>query len=246
MIDIDIHKPLYGADGEFILDIQLNIQKGDFVAVCGKSGSGKTTLLRILAGLEKTKSKVVVNGQIWENQTNFLAVQKRDIGFVFQDYALFPNMSVIENLLFVSQDNSLATKLLNMVQLENLKNSYPNNLSGGQKQRVALCRALMKKPSILLLDEPLSAIDPSLREHLQNYIKLFHQQFNLTTLMVTHDKKDIYTLANKQITIDNGKIVNITNTITKPIITKIKTLNNNYEITIKVDNIDNLKVGDIF
>ncbi|GAB6044448.1 sulfate/molybdate ABC transporter ATP-binding protein [Caminibacter profundus] len=206
MIFIDIKKKLFAVNGELELNFKLQLKKGDFLAVFGESGSGKTTFLRIIAGLERAKGKIVVDNEIWLDTNRFLPPQKREIGFVFQDYALFPNMSVIENLLFVKNDKKLAYKLLEMTEIENLKNRYPSTLSGGQKQRVALCRALMRKPKILLLDEPFSALDPKIREKLQNEISFLHKEFNLTTIMVSHSPSEIYRLANKMIEIKKGEV----------------------------------------
>jgi len=205
MIKLDIKKQL----NEFILDVKFDVKKNEFIAINGVSGSGKTTILRIIAGLEKAKGEVIVENEIWQNKKLFLPPQKREVGFVFQDFALFPNMSILENLLYVKKDIDFANYLLKLVELEEIKNRYPNSLSGGQKQRVALARALMRKPKILLLDEPFSALDEKLREKLQNYIIKLHNQFNLTTIIVSHSTSEIYKLANRVININRGKIVNI-------------------------------------
>ncbi|MCJ7766070.1 MAG: ATP-binding cassette domain-containing protein, partial [Thiovulaceae bacterium] len=170
MIKLDIHKRLQGSIGEMALDVMLGIKEHDFVALAGQSGSGKTTLLRILAGLEKADGVITVSGDVWQNNKTLLTPQKRGIGFVFQDYALFENMSVEENLLYVNRDNMLASHLLELTELSELKARLPNTLSGGQKQRVSLCRALMKRPKLLLMDEPLSALDPEMRTKLQHDI----------------------------------------------------------------------------
>ncbi|NPA59814.1 MAG: ATP-binding cassette domain-containing protein, partial [Epsilonproteobacteria bacterium] len=151
MIKIDINKRLHGMDGEMELDVKLQIQSGSFVAIAGQSGSAKTTLLRVLAGLEDASGSIVVDDEVWLDSKINLEPQKREIGFVFQDYALFSNMSVEENLLFVKKDKNLAKKLLQITQLDKLKDRMPNTLSGGQKQRVSLCRAMMKKPKLLLM-----------------------------------------------------------------------------------------------
>jgi molybdate transport system ATP-binding protein len=135
-------------------------------------------------------------------------VQKREIGFVFQDYALFENMTVEKNLLFVNNNKKLAKHLLELTELESLKNRYPNRLSGGQKQRVSICRALMKKPKILLLDEPLSALDANMRTKLQNELLTLHKEFKTTTIMVSHDPSEIYRLASRVIVMENAKIIN--------------------------------------
>jgi molybdate transport system ATP-binding protein len=127
---------------------------------------------------------------------------------VFQDYALFPNMTVEENLLFVNKDKELADKLLAMTELGTLKKRLPNTLSGGQKQRVSLCRAMMNRPKLLLMDEPLSALDPAMRTKLQHEILMLHKEFGTTTIMVSHDPSEIYRLASRVVVLNFGKIVN--------------------------------------
>ncbi len=209
MIKIDITKKLYGAVGEMSLDINLNIKKGEFIAISGKSGSGKTTLLRVLAGLEDANGDIEIDNRVWLSKKKILPTQKREIGFLFQDYALFPNMSVEDNLLFVKKDKELAKYLLEVTELTELKNRLPNSLSGGQKQRVSLCRALMSRPKLLLLDEPLSALDPTMRKKLQNEILLLHKEFNITTIIVSHDPSEIYHLADRVVVLELGKIINI-------------------------------------
>jgi len=208
MIKIDINKKLHGSDGEMDLSVDLEIQSGDFVALAGQSGSGKTTLLRILAGLEEARGTIEIDGEVWLDDKKVVSVQKRGIGFVFQDYALFPNMSVLENLLFVEKDKALAKHLLEITELSELENRYPNTLSGGQKQRVSLCRAMMKRPKLLLMDEPLSALDPSMRTKLQNEIHLLHKEFGTTTIMVSHDPSEIYRLASRVVVLNLGKVIN--------------------------------------
>jgi molybdate transport system ATP-binding protein len=208
MIKIDINKKLYGANGEMDLNINLEIKQGEFLALTGFSGSGKTTLLRILAGLEEAKGTINIDNNIWLNNKFSLSPQKRDIGFVFQDYALFPNFSVLDNLLYVNKDKELAHYLLKMTELEELKNRFPQTLSGGQKQRISLCRALMNRPKILLLDEPLSALDPEMRTKLQNEILTLHKEFGTTTIMVSHDSSEIYRLANRIVVLNYGQIIN--------------------------------------
>ena len=207
MINLNIKKELHGSHGIMDLDIDLTLENGEFVALSGVSGSGKTTILRILAGLEEANGKIVVDGEIWLDDKIKKPIQKRDIGFVFQDYALFPNLNVIENLLYVKKDKKLADYLLSLTDMYELKNRYPNSLSGGQKQRVSLCRALMKKPKILLMDEPLSALDPFMRVKLQNEIITLHKEFKTTTIMVSHDPSEMYKLASRVLVLSNGKIV---------------------------------------
>ena len=208
MIKIDVSKKLHGSNGEMDLNINLEIKQGEFLALTGFSGSGKTTLLRILAGLEEATGAINIDNNIWLNNKFCLAPQKREIGFVFQDYALFPNFSVIDNLLYVNKDKELANYLLKMTELEELKNRFPQTLSGGQNQRVSLCRALMNRPKILLMDEPLSALDSNMRTKLQNEILTLHKEFNTTTIMVSHDPSEIYRLANRVVILNFGGIIN--------------------------------------
>ena len=207
MISLSIKKELHGSNGVMNLDINLSLQNGEFVALSGDSGSGKTTLLRVLAGLEEAFGEIIVDGEIWLNEKIKKPIQKRDIGFVFQDYALFPNLSVIDNLLYVKKDKDLAKQLLSLTDLYELKNRYPNSLSGGQKQRVSLCRALMKRPKILLMDEPLSALDPHMRLKLQDEILTLHKEFETTTIMVSHDPSEMYKLASRVLVLKDGKII---------------------------------------
>ena len=203
MLNIDIQKQLHGSSGLMDLVVNLDIKQGEFVALMGESGSGKTTLLRIISGLETSQGTVIVNDKSWEG----ISPQKREIGFVFQDYALFDNMSVEENLLFVSDDKALANELLEMTALTALKNRNVTGLSGGQKQRVALCRAMMKKPKLLLMDEPLSALNTTLRTKLTHDIKALHLRFGTTTIMVSHDVPAVFALASRVLVLEQGKVV---------------------------------------
>ena len=203
MVEIAIKKRLQGTKGDMTLDVDLQIKQGSFVSIMGESGSGKTTLLRVLAGLEKAKSKIVVDGNSWDN----LPPQKREIGFVFQDYALFENMTVEQNLLFVRDDKNLSKKLLELTELTALATRNVKTLSGGQKQRVSLCRAMMNRPKILLMDEPLSALDEKMRNKLQEEISKLHRDFKTTTLMISHDAKSSYLLSDRILVLDQGKII---------------------------------------
>ncbi|WP_289242226.1 ABC transporter ATP-binding protein [uncultured Campylobacter sp.] len=192
----------------FNLDVKFEIASGEFVALYGKSGSGKSTILRLLAGFDKPNSGVISNGeQIYYNKNIFLPPQKRNIGYLFQDYALFPNMTVMQNLLFANNDLKFATELLEFIELLEFKNALPSTLSGGQKQRIALARALMRRPKILLLDEPLSALDTNLRTKLQEYLIQIHKKYSMSIILVSHDKYEIYRLASRIYEINNGKIV---------------------------------------
>lgn len=207
MIEIAIEKELLGSMGKMDLSINLSIEPQSFVALSGQSGSGKTTLLRILAGLEKAKGNIVIDDEVWLDAKNALPPQQRGIGFVFQDYALFPNMSVLDNLLFVRNDKKLAMSLLEMTQMSELHARVPLSLSGGQKQRVSLCRAMMNRPKLLLMDEPLSALDPAMRTKLQHEILTLHKEFKTTTIMVSHDPSEIYRLSSRVIVLSQGKVI---------------------------------------
>jgi len=208
MIDINIKKKLHGANGEMCLKINLSIEKGEFLALAGESGSGKTTLLRILAGLEPSEGVIKVENEVWQDKNFTLSPQKRQIGFVFQDYALFDNMSVERNLLFVNKNKDLANRLLEITELISLKKRLPHTLSGGQKQRLSLCRAMMNQPKLLLMDEPLSALDSLMRHKLQEEILLLHQEFGTTTIMVSHDPSEMYKMASRVVVLKLGKIAN--------------------------------------
>jgi molybdate transport system ATP-binding protein len=212
MISFSLQKKLHAASGNMLFNISHNIKSGSFIGIYGASGAGKTSLLRMLAGfLEPENGFIKVQDNNWYSSTKKinLAPQKRSIGFVFQDYALFPNMTVKENLLFamdkVSPKN-VVEELLALVELEQLHNRKIQTLSGGQKQRVALVRALVRKPTLLLLDEPLSALDEELRDKLQSLIFNIHKQFNLTTLLVSHDIAEMIRLADEIIFIKDGLI----------------------------------------
>ena len=207
MVSINIRKTLLGSVGQMDLDVDITVNEHAFVALAGQSGSGKTTLLRILAGLEKAEGVITVSEDVWQKRGTVLAPQKRGIGFVFQEYALFANMSVQENLLYVTKDHDLAKHLLEMTDLYELRDRLPATLSGGQKQRVSLCRAMMNRPKLLLMDEPLSALDPAMRTKLQHDILKLHKEFGTTTIMVSHDPSEIYRLADRVIVLDQGKVV---------------------------------------
>jgi len=211
MIRIDIEKKLISQSGEIVLNVSTQIKEKEFITVFGESGAGKTTFLRIIAGLTvPDRGYIEVNGKVWfdsERGIN-LPSQKRKIGFVFQDYALFPNMTVEENILFAMEkkDTVFLEELIEIVNLKELRNRKPDTLSGGQKQRVALARAIARKPEILLLDEPLSALDIKTRQFLQEEIKKIHERFNLTTFLVSHDYSEIFRMSNRVLYLKNGVI----------------------------------------
>jgi molybdate transport system ATP-binding protein len=213
VIQIDLHKQLLTADGPLELAFQANIAEGEFVTLYGKSGAGKTTLLRMLAGLtDPDAGTLIVGDETWFDSTRgiHLAPQQRKIGFVFQDYALFPNMSVRANLEFALENKHERTyvdELLALMELGTLAQRRPTELSGGQRQRVALARALARRPRILLLDEPLSAIDAETRLRLQDELLKLHRAFKLTTLLVSHDLGEVFKLSDRVLTLEQGRLV---------------------------------------
>lgn len=209
---IKIKKILKGKKGNFSLDINISTKDNTVITIFGKSGSGKTTLLRAIAGLlQPDKGYIEVDGKVWfDSSKNInLPPQKRKVGFVFQDYALFPNMTVEENIAFgmEKKDTSFLEYLLELVSLEELRDRKPHTLSGGQKQRVALARALARKPDILLLDEPLSALDYETRKGLQDELLKIHREFGLTTVIVSHDFSEVFRLSEFVFVIDKGKVI---------------------------------------
>jgi len=210
-LNFDLH--LRDGRRSFHLEVDLQLHPGELLALTGPSGSGKTTVLRILAGLEnRAKGQLVFQGEVWQDSSKriFLPPQQRSIGVVFQDYALFPNMNVVQNLRFAlpkAADGALIEELLEVMDLQDLRNALPFELSGGQQQRVALARALVRRPKLLLLDEPLSALDTRMREHLQTYILELHQRYALTTLLISHHPEEIQRLADRVLMMEKGKIV---------------------------------------
>ncbi|SMF38605.1 ABC transporter ATP-binding protein [Pseudogulbenkiania subflava] len=193
-------------------DIQLGLKKGEFATLLGPSGCGKSTLLRCLAGLTAADhGQIRVEGQ----DITHLAPQKRGIGMVFQSYALFPNMTVAENIAFGlkmqrRQPEEMVrrvTEAIRLVELSNKEHHYPHELSGGQRQRVALARALVVEPRILLLDEPLSALDARIRRSLREEIRDIQSRLGLTTVFVTHDQEEALTLSDRIFVMNQGRIV---------------------------------------
>ena len=213
MIEISIHKTLNFSNGDLKLQLETNLDEGSFTTLYGKSGAGKTSSLRILAGLlSPDHGKLIVHNSVWlDTEKNInLKPQQRKIGFVFQDYALFPNMTVRENLIYAlnkGEDKQIVEDLVELIELGELQNRKPETLSGGQKQRIAIARALVSKPDLLLLDEPLSALDAELKKKLQDYILEIHRTFKLTTLMVSHDVSEIIKMSDRILVMDHGKII---------------------------------------
>jgi molybdate transport system ATP-binding protein len=212
VIQANLQKTFLHSKYKIELDIQFSITTPQITAVFGESGVGKTTLLRMLAGLVMPQTGFLeVNQQIWyENSPKInLSPQKRDIGLVFQDYALFPNMTVRQNLEFAlknKQDKAWIDELLDITVLNEAAHQKPSSLSGGQKQRVALARALVRKPQLLLLDEPLSALDVEIRHKLQGLILQIHQKLQNHILMVSHDIPEVMSLADEVLLLQQGRV----------------------------------------
>ncbi len=212
MIILKFKKVLDAIDGKMELDVSLNISENSLITIFGESGAGKTSILRMISGLMLPDDGYIeANGKTWLDTSRGinLKTQNRKIGYVFQDYALFPNMTVKENLWYAlenRQDPMIITELLDIIELENLKNRKSGTLSGGQKQRVSLARALVGQPDILLLDEPLSALDEGIRSKLQDYILRVHEKYNLTTILVSHDLPEIFKLSDQIFLLNKGKI----------------------------------------
>jgi len=212
LICIDVEKRMLTANGPINLVVQTTIPDGELVALFGESGAGKTTLLRILAGLVTPDKGLITFGKtVWfdsEKQINIIP-QNRNISLMFQDYALFPNMTVEQNIQFAQpeKNQSAVNELLVLFGLSEFRKRKPTGLSGGQKQRVALARALARKPQLLLLDEPLSALDAEMRTTLQDEIAKAHQLLGVTTILVSHDLSEVFRLASQVLCIENGTVV---------------------------------------
>ena len=200
----------YG-DNHVLKGINLEINKGDFVTLLGPSGCGKSTLLRCLAGLEQISGgQILLDGEDITNKDP----KDRNIGMVFQQYSLFPNMTVEENLSFglklqkldTSEINRRVKDAIDMVELKGKEKEYPANLSGGQQQRVALARGIVMQPKVLLLDEPLSAIDAKLRKSLQTSIRRIHKNLGLTSVFVTHDQDEAMVMSDVIHLFHDGKL----------------------------------------
>ncbi|MEO8558033.1 MAG: putative 2-aminoethylphosphonate ABC transporter ATP-binding protein [Rhodospirillales bacterium] len=200
--------------GEFVAlrDISLGVDRGEFVIFLGPSGCGKTTLLRAIAGLDRqTAGKIFQDGK----EISHLPPAQRDFGIVFQSYALFPNLTVAKNIGYGLRNmrgtarKARVNELLHLIGLPDSAGKYPAQLSGGQQQRVALARALAPAPGLLLLDEPLSALDARVRIHLRGEIRELQRRLNVTTIMVTHDQEEALSMADRIVVMNHGVIEQI-------------------------------------
>ena len=242
MIEIFLQKKLNSSSGDMLLDFKTEIEPGQFVTLYGKSGAGKTSTLRIIAGLLKPDlGKISIHGNILldSSQKINLPPQKRKIGFVFQDYALFPNMTIFENLSFALhkiQSKKILDELIEIMEIGDLRNQKPYRLSGGQQQRVAVARALVQKPELLLLDEPLSALDEEMRSKIQKYILEVHREYNLTTILISHDLAEVLKMSDHVLVLDHGKIIQEGHPLE---IFSNEKLNGNFQVTGEIVSIVN-------
>ena len=193
-------KKYYNESEPLIRNLNFSVNKGEIVSFIGESGSGKTTFLKCLAGLEKINSgSIELNGKILNDDTTFVNPNLRKIGFVFQDYPLFPHINVLKNIT-INLEKSFFSKLDYILELTNLKDlceRFPDQLSGGEQQRVCLARALVREPDLLLLDEPFSNLDSSIKFTIQQEIHKIIKQTKTTTILVTHDIKDTFNISDK-------------------------------------------------
>ncbi len=207
---------LYKNFGDFtaLKDISLEIEEGEFVCFLGPSGCGKTTLLRAIAGLDlQSHGRIEQGGR----DISTLPITQRDFGIVFQSYALFPNLTIERNIAFGLENSgrpkaeitARVTELLDLVDLADQRKKYPAQLSGGQQQRIALARAIASSPGLLLLDEPLSALDAKVRVHLRHQIKELQRKLGVTTIMVTHDQEEALAMADRIVVMNHGVIEQI-------------------------------------
>ena len=190
----------YSKEDPLIKDLNFSVKKGEFVSFIGESGSGKTTFLKCLAGLEKINSgKITLNNRVLDNKTTFIKPNHRKIGFIFQDYPLFPHLSVLENLKInlEKQYEKNIEYYVELTGLGNLLNRYPHELSGGEQQRVCITRALIREPDLLLMDEPFSNLDVSIKSKIQNEVYKILKSTNTTTILVTHDIKDTFDISDR-------------------------------------------------
>lgn len=212
MIRARLCRTLRTVDGPLRLAAEFEVAPGEAVVLLGRSGAGKTTLLRMLSGLlSPEEGRIEAWGQVWADAASgvHLPPGSRSLGFMFQDYALFPNMTLEENLRFAlkpGQDPAIVGELLDMVELAGLKERRPAQISGGQQQRAALARALVQRPRLLLLDEPLSALDWETRTRLQSELQEARRRFGTTMIIVSHDPAEVRRLADRVLVLEEGRI----------------------------------------
>lgn len=206
MIAIDIHKKLRAGYGQTDLQVKLQAGQGSITVIHGPSGAGKTTLLKIIAGLANAESgKVTIGGQTWLDTAAGInrSPQQRKAGFVFQNYALFPNMTVRQHLEYATDDAHWINQLLKLGALDGLADRKPDYLSGGQQQRLAILRAIANKPSLLLMDEPFSALDVKTKAGLLADLKLLWDKMQTTVIIVSHHPQELTAIATGELYIES-------------------------------------------
>jgi len=227
MIELLLKKQLQGAAGGMEIDMDLQIPIGSITGIIGPSGAGKTSLLKMIAGIQTPdRGRISVGDKVYYDSGKGIdtSPQKRDVGLVFQDLALFPHMDIEGQLRYAlphrlpdtlpdgvadGQEESIIADAIKMMDLEKLRTQRPKHLSGGQQQRVALARSIVQRPSLLLLDEPFSALDDEMKQHIRSYVKTIHERFQMTILLVSHDRGDLSKLCDYIIQLDQGKVVSM-------------------------------------
>ena len=203
MLKCNIEKKL----NHFVLNAEFIVENQIF-CIMGESGSGKTSILNSIAGLlTPDKGEIILDDNILFSDTINLKPQERNIGYVFQDYALFPNMSVKDNIFFMNPDKNYTNSLIEKLGIEYLLGNFPNTLSGGEKQKVSIVRALANKPSLLLMDEPFSSIDEKFKNKFYEELIEIKKSLGIPIIMVTHNRHEAEILSDRLIFIDKGKIV---------------------------------------
>lgn len=208
----NLYKTFNSGKVKALNNASFSLKKGNILAVVGESGSGKTTLIRLIAGLETIdEGKIVINSNIVSSNSVFIEPQQRNIGMVFQDYALFPHFTIYKNIAYglskYENKDERVGEVLKLVGLSGMEKRYPHELSGGQQQRIALARALAPKPALLILDEPFSNLDVVMRNQLRKDILKILKETNTTAIFVTHDIKDALEVSDEIIVLKNGIVL---------------------------------------
>jgi len=204
-LEVNIKKRM----GEFDLDVSFRVSAGRLTAIVGPSGAGKTSIIRFIAGLEKPDQGLIAyNGEIWFDSTRkiFVRPQKRFVGLVFQDYPLFPHLTVYGNVSFAANKKGKVEKFMKLFRIWQLKDAMPRIISGGERQRCAICQNLVREPRVLLMDEPFSALDVENRRRLRNEMHTLKKKLSLPIIHVTHDLEEALELGDEVLTIVRGKI----------------------------------------